>query len=359
MKGRSLPSDGEDRAVEPIEAEPRGRVALRRALALTSLLFFLGTGAFVADSPIPGNDSQQITVRTPRDLPRLPHQLGNGPLTLVGGWELQSDNSEFGGFSALHAMGNGRLIALSDAAILAGFTITAKGRAQDSFIAPLPVRKGEPSTKKDQDSESLTFDPVSGRYWVGFEQRHRIRRYAPGFARAEATGKPLAMQEWPNNGGAEAMVRLRDGRFLVFSESRSIRPGVTVGLIFRGDPAETGAKAVSFAYQPPQGYRITDIAQLPDGRLIALHRRFNLAEGVSAKIALIDTNTVRAKALVRPRVIATLKPPLPVDNMEGIAVDREGRRTILWVIADDNYLLLQRSLLLKFELSEPPSSPRS
>lgn len=342
--------------MEPIEPEPRGRAALRRGLALTSLLFFLGTGAFVADSPIPGNDSQQITVRTPRDLPRLPHRIGNGPLTLIGGWELFSDNSEFGGFSALHAMGDGRLLALSDAAILAGFTITSKGRAENSFIAPLPVRRGERSTKKDQDSESLTFDPVTGRYWAGFEQRHRIRRYAPGFARAEATGKPPAMQGWPDNGGAEAIVRLRDGRFLVFAESRSIRPGVTVGLIFRSDPAEPGARALSFAYQPPGGYRITDVAQLPDGRLVALHRRFHYAEGVSARIALIDVRRVRPGALVRPSVIATLKPPLPVDNMEGIAVDREGKRTILWVIADDNYLSLQRNLLLKFEFSEPASS---
>lgn len=345
--------------MEPIESEPRARTAIRRGLALTSLLFFLGTGAFVADSPIPGNDSQEITVRKPRDLPRLPHRIDHGPLTLVGGWELFSDNSAFGGFSALHAMGGGRLLALSDAAILAGFTITPQGRAADSFIAPLPVRKGERSTKKDQDSESLTFDPVTGRFWAGFEQLHRIRRYAPGFARAEATGKPKAMQDWPDNGGAEAIVRLPDGRFLVFAESRSVRPGTTVGLIFSSDPAEPGAKARSFAYRPPRGYRITDIAQMPDGRLVALHRRFSYVEGVSAKIALIDLEAVRPDALVRPTIVATLKPPLPVDNMEGIAVDREAGRTILWVIADDNYIPLQRNLLLKFEFSEPVSSPRS
>ncbi|PXW69525.1 hypothetical protein C7451_11644 [Blastomonas natatoria] len=342
--------------MEPPQGEPRRRAALRRGLALTSLLFFLGTGAFVADSPVPGNDSQQITARTPRDLPRLPLRIGSGPLILTGGWELQSENSEFGGFSALHAMGGGRLLALSDAAILAGFTVTPEGRVEKSFIAPLPVRKGEPSTKRDQDSESLTHDPESGRYWSGFEHRHRIRRYAPGFARAEATGKPAAMQGWPKNGGAEAIVRLRDGRFLVFAESRSIRPGVTVGLIFRGDPAEPGVKAEAFGYQLPKGYRITDAAQLPDGRVITLHRRFKYLEGVSAKIALIDTATVQPGALVRPRVIATLRPPLPVDNMEGIAVDREGDRTIVWVISDDNYISLQRSLLLKFEFSEPPSS---
>lgn len=343
----------------PVDDESPRRAAVRRALALTSLLFFLGTGAFVADSPIPGNDSQQITVRTPRDLPRVPHRIGDGSLTLVGGWELFSDNSDFGGFSALHAMGRGRLLALSDAAVLAGFTITRQGRAEKTFIAPLPVRKGERSTKKDQDSESLTFDPVSGRFWAGFEQRHRIRRYAPGFARAEATGRPAGMRDWPQNGGAEAIVRLRDGRFLVFAESRSVRPGVTAGLIFDSDPAEPGAKARAFAYQPPRGYRITDVAQLPDGRLVALHRRFSLVEGVSATIGLIDADTVREKALVRPRIIATLKPPLPVDNMEGIAVDRDGGRTILWIISDDNYMAFQRSLLLKFEFSEPASLPRS
>lgn len=343
----------------PVENEWPRRAALRRALALTSLLFFLGTGAFVADSPLPDNDSQQITVRTPRDLPRLPHRISGGPLVLIGGWELFSDNSDFGGFSALHAMGAGRLLALSDAAHLAGFTLTPRGQTEDTFIAPLPVRKGERSTKKDQDSESLTFDPVSGRFWVGFEQRHRVRRYAPGFARAEATGRPRSMRNWPDNGGAEAMVRLRDGRFLVFAESEDVGRGAMEALIFDSDPAEAAAKARTFAYQPPRGYRITDIAQLPDGRLLALHRRFTYVDGVSAVIGIIDTRSVRPSALVRSRTIATLKPPLPVDNMEGIAVDREGDRTIVWVIADDNFLPLQRNLLLKFEFSERASSPRS
>lgn len=331
---------------------------IRRALALLSLMFFLGTGAFVADSPVPPNTSQQIVLKRPLDLPALPHRLGNGELTLIDGWELDSDNSDFGGFSALHAMGGGRLLALSDAAILAGFTIGEGSTAHDSFIAPLPVRKGERSAKIDQDSESLAFDPVTGRFWVGFEQRHRIRRYSPGFARAEATGKPAAMIGWPKNGGAEAMLRRADGSFVVFSESRSLRPGVTVGLIFAGDPAEPGAKAEGFAYQPPEGYRITDIAALPDGRLIALHRRFNYLTGVSAKIGLIDAAALAPGKLVRPRVIATLDPPLPVDNMEGIAVDREDGRTIVWVISDDNYFSVQRSLLLKFEFSGARASPR-
>lgn len=334
------------------------RAVIRRSLAVLSLLFFLGTGAFVADSEIAPNTSQQIVLKRPLDLPALPHRLGQGPLTLVDGWEMDSDNSDFGGFSALHAMGDGRLLALSDAAILAGFTVGKGAVAQDSFIAPLPVRRGERSTKYDQDSESLAHDPVTGRYWVGFEQKHRIRRYSPGFARAEATGRPQAMADWPKNGGAEAILRRSDGSFVVFAESRSLRPGVTVGLIFSDDPAEPGAKALSFAYRPPEGYRITDIAALPDGRLLTLHRRFSFFSGVSAKIGIIDARAIKAGALVVPKVIATLEPPLPVDNMEGIAVERERGKTIIWLVSDDNFLVVQRSLLLKFEFSEPNASPR-
>lgn len=331
---------------------------MRRALALAALLFFLGTGVFVADSPIVPDASQQITLIRPVDLPPLPYRIGTGELTLIDGWELESSNSQFGGFSALYAAGGGRLLALSDAAILAGFTIGKGEAAQASFIAPLPIRKGERSAKMNQDSESLTHDPVTGRFWVGFEQLHRIRRYSPGFARAEATGKPPAMVGWPSNGGAEAMLRRDDGSFVVFSESRSLRPGITVGLIFTGDPSERGAEASMFAYQPPRGYRITDIAVLPDGRLIALHRTFSYTGGVSVKVGLIDSESIATARLVRPRVIATLSPPFPVDNMEGIAVEREGDRAIVWMISDDNYFALQRSLLLKFEFSEARALPR-
>lgn len=332
---------------------------IRRTLALASLLFFLGTGPFVADSPVPPNTSQHIVLTRPLDLPPLPYRMGTGELTLVGGWELDSDNSDFGGFSALHAKGGGRLLALSDAAILAGFTIDAGKTARDTFIAPLPVRKGERSTKLDQDSESLTHDPVSGRFWVGFEQKHRIRRYSPGFARAEATVAPEDMADWPENGGAEAMIRRSDGSFVVFAESHSERSGITTGLIFGSDPADRGAKSRSFSYRPPSGYRITDIAELPDGRLLALHRRFRYVSGVSAKLGIIDAKSVVPGGLVQPRVIATLEPPFPVDNMEGIAVDREHDKTIVWVISDDNYITLQRSLLLKFEFNAASVSPRS
>ena len=41
---------------------------------------------------------------------------------------------------------------------------------------------------------------------------------------------------------------------------------------------------------------------------------------------------------------------------EGLAITREHGQTIVWLVADDNLLPLQRSLLLKFRLN--PDAPR-
>ena len=41
-----------------------------------------------------------------------------------------------------------------------------------------------------------------------------------------------------------------------------------------------------------------------------------------------------------------------IDNMEGLAVHREGRDTVLTMVSDDNFNGIQRTLLLEFALAE-------
>ena len=100
------------------------------------------------------------------------------------------------------------------------------------------------------------------------------------------------------------------------------------------------------------GYRITDAALLPDGRLLLLNRRFALFEGVSAVLSVADLTGLRAGGTIEGREIATLRPPLTVDNMEALSVTVENGRTILWIASDDNFFPLQQTLLLKFALVE-------
>ena len=39
-----------------------------------------------------------------------------------------------------------------------------------------------------------------------------------------------------------------------------------------------------------------------------------------------------------------------IDNMEGLAIHREGRDTVLTMVSDDNFNGIQRTLLLEFAL---------
>lgn len=321
---------------------------MTRFLACIALLFFLAPGTFVRDSKLPRNDTQIVNIRSIDSETSGPVEFSGGELRYLGGWELTSKNSDFGGFSALMAQADDRFLALSDAGVLMGFRLGSDGQARDSFIAALPVRKGDSETKYDNDSEGMTFDPRTGQFWVSYEQKHAIRRFARSFSRLEGVAKPEVMQKWPDNGGAEAMVRLRDGRFLVFSEAGDGPVNSNTALLYTGDPLSDEIEPQVFGYQPPKGFRITDIAELPDGKLIVLNRRFAILSGVSAKIGVLDPASIAKGKIVTPRIIATLDAPFPVDNMEGIAVSQQDENIVIWLISDDNFNSFQRTILLKF-----------
>ena len=279
-----------------------------------------------------------------------PARVRLGRLRYIAGWELASNDQSFGGLSSM-IWREGRLVALSDAGTLFSIGFVG-GMPVGRVVGPLPAGPGTGEQKIDRDSESLTTDPTTGRMWAGFEQYNQIWRYDAGFTRAEAHAAPPAMAKWPANGGPEAMVRLADGRFLVFSEEGAGPEKGTALLVFPGDPTLPGARPALAGYRAPAGYRVTDATTLPDGRLLLLHRRFTLMEGVSAIVAILDPAAIRPGHAVAARQIARLASPLTVDNMEALAVMREGKRTIVWIASDDNFSPLQRTLLLKFALVE-------
>lgn len=279
-----------------------------------------------------------------------------GALRYLGGWELASNDQRFGGLSAMIWRG-GRLIALSDAGTIFSIGIVA-GLPAGRVLRDLPAGPGTGASKGDRDTESLTTDPETGRMWAGFEGFNQIWRYDAAFAAAEQHAAPRAMSKWPINGGPEAMVRLADGRFLIFSEEARGPEGGTTVLIFPGDPTAPGATPLIAGYRAPAGYRITDAAVLPDGRLLLLHRRFSLMEGLSAIVAVLDPAAIRPNHAVAPREIARLASPLTVDNMEAIALTQEAGRTIVWIGSDDNFSPLQRTLLLKFALIDDVGADR-
>ena len=76
----------------------------------------------------------------------------------------------------------------------------------------------------------------------------------------------------------------------------------------------------------------------------------SLNSGFVASVGIVPLSAFRPGAVVEPGIAATLGRPFPIDNMEALAVEQDGTRTLLWIASDDNYSGLQRTLLLQFAL---------
>ncbi|MFN5127223.1 MAG: esterase-like activity of phytase family protein [Sphingomonadaceae bacterium] len=271
-----------------------------------------------------------------------------GALEFIAAWELRSRNADFGGVSALVSVGNSRFVGIGDAGTVIGFRLTEDGRIDRATIAPLPNVHGPNISYKDRDSEGLAYDPDSGQYWVSFEGKHAIRRYSKSFAQQTGMIRPAILQKLPRNKGAESIVRLQDGRFIIIAES--LDDEMHSAWVFSGDPIESATTITPFTFRPPVGYRVTDAVQLPDGRIVLLNRAIGFPSGFTAKVSLLNPDSIGRDSVLSADVIASLAPPLLVDNMEGIAVTGDGDKLFLWLISDNNFTLLQRTILMKFRL---------
>jgi hypothetical protein len=267
-----------------------------------------------------------------------------GRLVFLGGWALTSNDERFGGISALHVEA-GRVLALSDSGWRSSFPLPERRSSVRAVIAMMEVGPGSADEKWKRDAESLVVD--GGVLWVGYEQANSVWRYDRRNFAVRGSATPEAMARWASNRGAEAMVRLADGRFLIFNEGKG---GDSEALLFEGDPSAAGTPALRLRYRPPAGFRITDAGLLPDGRLVLLHRRVGLFEGFTARLTLARLPALADGAVIEGEEAAAFEGGVTRDNFEALSVGREGGRTILWLASDDNYNTLQRTLLLKFAL---------
>ena len=322
----------------------------RRSLfALVMVPLLLGTGWSREARVASLGQDLQVTTRPVLLDPGDPTRRRLGALLYRGGVELIGRDPMFGGYSALVVAGR-RFTLLSDDANVLRFTMGRDGAVRDVRSDHLPAGPETGWTKRERDSESMAIDPATGTVWVGFEQFNQIWRYAPGLKRAEAGVAPAAMARWRSNGGIEAMARLADGRFVAISESVPYGATMQEGLVWAGDPVASSVPALRFAYRPTPGFRPVDMVELPDRRLLVLERRFALPFHWSNRLVVIDPAALIPDAIVQGREIARLEAPLIHDNVEGVAVTREGGRTTLWLVSDDNRLPIQRTLLLHFDL---------
>ena len=320
-----------------------------RALLLAATAVILTT--FVEPPPAPpaGPPARASVTAVPVALDRdHPARRRVSELVFLRGWDLDSPDDRFGAISALH-VDDGRVTAVNDAGVVLRFPLPTRAGTVPLTVQPLPDLAA--ADKRSRDSEALV---VRGEQaWIAFERRNAISRFRTSDWSSTATAKPRAMRGWRTNAGPEAMVRLANGRFLIFAEGRDDDAPFSPVALFEGDPAEAATPSATLRYRRQPGFRVTDAALLPDGRLLILNRRASLTRGVAARLVVAQPPQPGARSTIEGRVIAELAPPLTVDNMEALSVAREGDRTIVRIASDDNFMRLQRTLLLEFAWDEP------
>lgn len=317
--------------------------SLLRALA-PILLFAAGCSPFDA-----GAQSTRLDLD-----PANPTLDRVGALEFAGGLQLASGKSGFGGLSGLVVSPDGRhLCAVSDrGSVVTARLVYGEGgelvAARDIALHPLVEADGSAVADSRSDAEDLT-RMADGSWAVAFERWHRIESYpsTPGgpIDRPKELPRPAGLRQAPGNGGVEALAAFPDGRLLAIEEGREQDAGTHRAWITGPD----GWRRLTYRGLAP--YRPVGATVLSDGDLLVLERRASLLGGFGVRIVRVPGEAVMPDRVVAGEEIARLEPPLSVDNFEGIAaVPARDGGYLVYLLSDDNFWALQRTLLLMFHL---------
>ena len=281
-----------------------------------------------------------------------------GSLEYRSGLILTSRFRGFGGFSGLRLDAKGeRFIAISDKGGWFTGRIVYKGRemtgVDDVEASPMLGADGKPITARGWfDTESIALD---GSYvYVGIERVNQILRFdfAKGFTRSlgEVVPLPPAARKLPFNKGIEALVMVPKGfalagTLIAISERGLDAGGNIIGFLIGGKTQG------QFGIRRTENFDISDAVLLPSGDLLLLERKFSLLGGIGVRIRRVALASVAPGAVIDGPTIFTADLGSEIDNLEGIDahVTVEGD-TVLTLISDDNFSMIQRNLLLQFTL---------
>jgi hypothetical protein len=265
----------------------------------------------------PGSADDLSVISTPIEVdPRRPERKSFGALRLLSAFHLRSKDHRFGGLSGLSIGADGKLYAISDRGYWLSATMSMGSDGALSSLADWQIARMLTATNKPvggnlRDAEALT-RAKDGSFLVGFEGAHRIWRYSPPPATFQSipTAEPFppTAVRAPRNGGIEALAELPDGRLLALTENFKHSDGSARGwLMDNGQWAE-------LSYLPADGFRVTDCAVLDNGDVLVLERRYVPFGILSARVARVDAKNIRAGAKLAGKELLKLEQPLAAEN---------------------------------------------
>jgi hypothetical protein len=293
--------------------------------------------------------------------PRDPSRVRFGALTFRGGIELTSPYPEFGGISAIRVTADGaRFLAVTDKGRWLRGRIVYEGTRPagiaDAEMAPVLGPDGRTLAARGwYDTEAIAKD--GGMVWLGIERVNRIVRVDVGrnglLARAQPITVPPGIQRLPHNKGLECLDFVPrglplGGTLIGISERALDREGNIQGFLLGGPgPGEFSVKRIG-------DFDVTDCAVTPTGDLLVLERSFSRFKGAGMRIRRVPLTNVTPGATVDGPVLFEADMGYQIDNMEALSVHRAaGGALVLTLISDDNFAMIQRTILLQFTLAEP------
>lgn len=290
--------------------------------------------------------------------PRDESHVRYGSLEFRSGLVLTSSHRGFGGLSGFHLDKKGeQFVTLSDKGDWFTGRLVYSGKnlagLADVMTAPMLAGDGKRITSRGWfDTESLTFDGNIA--YVGIERANQILKFdfAKGgiASRGEAISVPEGVSKLPFNKGLESLVAVPKGQplggtLIAISERGLDAAGNIMGFLIGGPTPG------SFAVKRDRNFDISDAMLLPSGDLLLLERKFSMMEGVGIRIRRVPLAMFEPDAMIDGPTIFDVDLGYEVDNMEGIAshVTPEGE-TVLTMISDDNFSMIQRTLILQFTL---------
>jgi hypothetical protein len=284
-----------------------------------------------------------------------------GRLEFIGGMEMTSSSRDLGGLSAFRFLGAGaEFIGVADTGFWFAGTVERNEAGAPAGVSGFRMRampNGEGTRelhKWESDAEGLLLK--GNRVTASFERVHRI---ATGVLDAVTLEISLEDEELPapawelrNNKGFETLALSPDsgplaGARVAVTEKSLNKEGDIYAAVMEGP------KKGIFYVARNGAFDITDGDFLPNGDLLLLERRFNMADGIAMRLKLVKGNEIKPGATVSGEILLEADLAYQIDNMEALDVWQDAAGdTRVTLMSDDNHSILQRNLLLEFKLAD-------
>ena len=315
----------------------------KKILSLVFLSFFTNSLATELGTPV---ELKSIKINLfPTDL----ENISLNKLKFVSGIEIKSNHPDFGGLSGLIINEDKSLIAVGDQGIwLTGkIKIDENGKLVEIINGRLGHLKGNENNllyklgKSYTDAESI--ETYNNKFIVSFERKHRILIFNDIFLHSEIFYDRIKYLDLPDNGGIEAMAPLKNNSIFLLSENLIHPDDKIAGYLLSDNKLKKVYVKKNGSFKP------TDMSSLPDGNILLLERSFSPVRGVSARISVIKYEDLKPNSVILPFTLDTLKPPMVVDNFEGISfLKLNDGGYYIFILSDDNFNFLQKTLLYQF-----------